>query len=167
MNSGISKISYCRNISLISLSQAPGDSRIVAELLTALAQAGICIDMISQTAPRGGTISVSFSLSDNALPAALTVLGSVRGKYPGMQSEVLPGNFKIAFYDKEMVHTPGVAARVFSALSGAGVQVMLITTSDVDISLLISAHDLQAALETVCKTFGVEPQETAIKEASF
>lgn len=159
MSSDISKISYCKDISLISLSQAPGDSRIVAELLTALAKSGISIDMISQTAPRGGTISVSFSLSDEALPSALTILGSIRPKYPGMQSEVLPGNCKLAFYDEAMVHTPGAAARVFSALSGAGIQIMLITTSDVDISLLISAHDLPFALETVCKTFGVEPEE--------
>ena len=159
MSRGISKISYCNQISLISLSQAPGDSRIVAEMLTALSDSSINIDMISQTAPRGGNISVSFSLSDGALPAALSVLGKLRATYPELQSEVLTGNCKLSFYDSDMVNTPGVAAKVLSALSSAGIQVMLITTSDVDISLLIGFADLALALETVLNTFGVEPVE--------
>jgi aspartate kinase len=71
----------------------------------------------------------------------------------------LPGNCKIAFYDADMVGTPGVAARVFSILSDAGVQIMLITTSDVDISILVNSHDLPLALEAVCGAFGVEPME--------
>ena len=157
MSSGISKISYQTQVSLVSLSQAPSDSKSVAEMLTALAEANISIDMICQTAPRGASISVSFSLADETLPHALAVLAKTKAKYAEIQSEVLPGNCKIVFYDPNMVGTPGVAARVFSILADAGIQVMLITTSDVDISILVSSHDLPRALEAVCSTFGVEP----------
>ncbi|MGI6498096.1 MAG: ACT domain-containing protein [Oscillospiraceae bacterium] len=159
MSSGISKISYQAQVSLVSLAQAPSDSKSVAEVLSALAEEGIVIDMISQTAPRGSFISVSFSLADEMLPKALSVLAKKKAKYPDIQSEVLPGNCKIAFYDADMVGTPGVAARVFSILSDAGVQIMLITTSDVDISILVNSHDLPLALEAVCGAFGVEPME--------
>ena len=157
MRGGIRKITYQTGVSLVSLTQAPSDSRSVAEVLTALAEDGIVIDMISQTAPRGSFISVSFSLADQVLPRALSVLAKQRTQYTQLQSEVLPGNCKIAFYDEDMVETPGVAARVFSVLADAGVQVMLITTSEVDISILVSAHDLPRALEAVCGAFGVEP----------
>ncbi|MBQ1351552.1 MAG: ACT domain-containing protein [Oscillospiraceae bacterium] len=161
MSSGISKISYQTQVSLVSISQAPSDSKSVAKMLTAISNAGISIDMISQTAPRGGSISVSFSLSDDVLPRALAVLAKERGNQPELQSEVLPGNCKIAFYDANMVGTPGVAARVFSILANVGVQIMLITTSDVDISILVNSHDLPRALEAVCSAFGVEPIEAS------
>ena len=123
MSSGISKISYQTQVSLVSISQAPSDSKSVAKMLTALSDAEISIDMISQTAPRGSSISVSFSLSDEVLPRALAVLAKERSNQPELQSEVLPGNCKIAFYDANMVGTPGVAARVFSILAAAGVQI--------------------------------------------
>ncbi len=49
-----------------------------------------------------------------------------------------------------MVNTPGVAAKVFSLLSEAEIQIMLVTTSDVDISILVSAHELGDAAEALC-----------------
>ena len=57
-----------------------------------------------------------------------------------------------------MVNTPGVAAKVFSLLSEAEIQIMLVTTSDVDISILVSAPELGDALSVMRDAFGVTPQ---------
>ena len=153
MNNGISKITYAHDITLVTLSALPCDSKAIANVLTAMSNAEVNVDMISQTAPQGGTIRLSFSLSDSAL----AVLGKIRGENPEVKPEILPGNCKVALYDANMVNTPGVAAKVFTLLAEAGIQVILVTTSEVDISLLVSEHDLPDALAIMREAYGVEP----------
>ena len=157
----ISSITYCRNIALITLRNVPFESGVIGEIFTAISDNGINVDMISQTAPQGGTIRLSFTISDQSLADALAVLATLRQENPAISPEILPGNSKLAFYDENMVHTPGVAAKVFSLLSEAGIQIMLVTTSEVDISILLSGHDLSDALTVMCENYGVEPVETS------
>ena len=85
------------------------------------------------------------------------MLGKIRGENPEVKPEILPGNCKVALYDANMVNTPGVAAKVFTLLAEAGIQVILVTTSEVDISLLVSEHDLPDALAIMREAYGVEP----------
>ena len=151
------KISYAGDITLVTLSSLPS-GKAVSAVLTAFAEAGINVDMISQTAPQGGSVRLSFTVSDRDLAPALTILGRLSGE-SRLSPEILPGNGKLAFYDPDMVSTPGVAAKVFSLLSVAEIQVMLVTTSDVDISILVSAHELSDALHVLRNAFGVEPVE--------
>ncbi|MCD7945571.1 MAG: ACT domain-containing protein [Clostridiales bacterium] len=160
MSQGITKIAYAADVTLITLSSLPSDSRTVASVLTALSDNGVNVDMISQTAPQGGSIRLSFTISDASLAVALSVLAKLRQENPAISPEILPGNCKLAFYDEDMVQTPGVAARVFSLLSQADIQVMLITTSEVDISILVSGHNLSDALTLMCENYNVEPVET-------
>ena len=158
MEQKITKISYANEITLITLSTLPG-GKTDSQILTAFAAQGINVDMISQTAPQGGSVRLSFTVSDRDLGVVLTLLGQLSGKENNLSPEILPGNSKIAFYDACMVNTPGAAAKVFSLPSEARIQIMLVTTSDVDISILVSAHDLGEALGVMRKGFGVEPEE--------
>ena len=121
MQAKVTKISYTNEITLISLSLP--DGRAVAQVLGAFSEAGVNVDMISQTAPQGGAVRMSFSLSDRDLAEALTVLGKLRSGDKGLSPEILPGNCKIACYDADMVRTPGVAAKVFALLSEANVPI--------------------------------------------
>jgi aspartate kinase len=157
----ISKISYVNNVTLITLAALPCDSAAVANVLTSFSEGQVNVDMISQTAPQGGEIRLSFTVSDEALADVLTILGKLRREQPSLKPEILPGNSKIAFYDADMVNTPGVAAKVFTVLSKAGIQIELITTSDVDISLLVPTHAVHDALALVEEAYGVSPVETS------
>lgn len=160
MSAGISKITYTSNVTLITLSSLPCDSAAVATVLTAFAEEGINVDMICQTAPQGGEIRLSFTVSDDDLSTALTVLGLLRREQPRLKPEIQPGNSKVVFYDGNMVSTPGVAAKVFAMCSNAGIQVQLITTSDVDISILVSTHSIHDTLQLIQETYGVSAVET-------
>lgn len=161
MSQGIKKITYASDITLITLSSLPCDSRAVASVLTALSDSGVNVDMISQTAPQGGSIRLSFTISDASLADALAVLAKVRQENPAISPEILPGNAKLAFYDPNMVQTPGVAAKVFSLLSQADIQIMLVTTSEVDISILVNGHYLPDALTVMSENYDVEPEESS------
>lgn len=151
------KISYASEVTLITLSSLPS-GKAVSQVLTSFAEVGINVDMISQTAPQGGSVRLSFTVSDRDLGLALTILGRISGETK-LSPEILPGNSKIAFYDPDMVNTPGVAAKVFSLLSDTEIQVMLVTTSDVDISILVNAHEVSDALHVMQDAFGVSPVE--------
>ena len=80
-----------------------------------------------------------------------------------LKPEVLNGAAKINFYDEDMVNTPGVAAKVFSVLSQGGIQVYMITTSTLDISILVMEHELETALELCQKAFGVKAEEVSFQ----
>ncbi len=158
-NQSISKVTYCPNITLVTLPSVPHDSQIISEILTAISDRGINLDMISQTAPQGGSIGISFTLSSDSIGTLLPLINSFKPKYPELRCDIMNGAAKINFFDAAMVKTPGVAASVFSTLSKAGVQVYMITTSTVDISLLVMEHDLEEALELCRKSFDPTPEE--------
>ncbi len=91
MSQGITKIAYATDVTLITLSSLPSDSRTVASVLTALSDNGVNVDMISQTAPQGGSIRLSFTISDASLAVALSVLAKLRQEPPALSPEILAG----------------------------------------------------------------------------
>ena len=157
MTQPISSITYCQNIALVTLPEVPCDSRIIGEILTAISRNGINVDMISQTAPQGGSISIAFSISMDAMGTLLPVINALKPRYPSLKCEISGGMSKLNFYDADMVNTPGVAAKVFTLLSE--VQVIMITTSTVDISILIREHELDRALELCAGQLGIQAAE--------
>lgn len=156
----ISTITYCQNIALVTLRNVPCESKFIGEILTAISRGGVNVDMISQTAPQGQTISIAFTISMDAMGAFLPIINGLKPKYPDLSMELSAGMTKVNFYDENMVSTPGVAAQVFSLLAEGNILVTMITTSTVDISILIPAHAEDAALRLCRETYGVEPEET-------
>ena len=102
MEQKITKISYANDVTLITLSALPS-GKAVSQVLTAFAASGINVDMISQTAPQGGSMRLSFTVSDRDLSQVLTILGQISNGSKGLNPEILPGNCKIAFFDAERV----------------------------------------------------------------
>lgn len=159
MSNIITGITYCTNIALVTLPEINSDSGIFAEILTAIADSGVNIDMISQTAPRGGEISVAFSVAESSVTTLLPVINGLKSKYPGLKCEISSGMSKLTFFDNSMVNTPGVAAKVLTLVSKSGVHIMTITTATVDISILISEHELYNLLLVIEDEFGIKPFE--------
>ena len=157
----ISEISYCRGVTLVTLRNVPFDSAVIGALFTAIAEGGVNVDMISQTAPLGQSISVAFTVAQDALNTLLPVVNGFKAEHPALNLELSPGMTKLNFYDADMVNTPGVAASVFSVLGAEGVSVTMITTSVLDISLLVPEHQEEMALKACASAYGVEPWEAS------
>lgn len=157
--SNISSVTYCQNITLVTLRNVPSESKIIGEILTAISENGVNVDMISQTAPQGETISIAFTISMNAMGKLLPIVNGLKAKYPDLNMELSAGMTKVNFYDANMVATPGVAAQVFTMLAEGNILVTMITTSTVDISILVPAHEEDAALELCRNAYGIEPEE--------
>ena len=147
---GVSKITSEPDIMLTTFPGAQYSAQSLAEHLEVFAKAGIVVDMICQSAPRGAEVDFSFTTSYANLPAVMAT--EAAKAHPPLISG---GYSKVNLFGEEMVTSCGVAARALRALAGAGVEIALITTSDLDISLLVRQQDEDTALEVLREAFAL------------
>lgn len=151
---GVSKISVEPGVMMISVQDAAFSADSLARYLKIFADIGIVVDMISQSAPHGTQLDFSFTASSNDLPLVMKAISTAQ-LTPGSKAAPLisVGYSKLNLFGEEMVTSCGVAARVLSALASAGIEVHLITTSDLDISLLVRSENEDAAYEALRQTY--------------
>ena len=147
---GVSKISSEQDILLTTFPGAQYSAQSLAEHLKVFAEAGIVVDMICQSAPRGDSVDFSFTTSYDNFVAVMKAIPAAAKANPPLISG---GYSKINLFGEEMVISCGVAARALAALAEAGVEIALITTSDLDISLLVRQQDEDAALNALTAAF--------------
>lgn len=147
------QVTVTQEVSLIVLNKAPSDLCFVASVFESLASAGINIDMISQSPPQGTASSLSFTISDADLGKALEIISQLREIYPQLRSAVSSGNYKVLVSSEQMRCEPGVAAKVFRAVATLHTDIRLITTSEIDISLLITQPDCDTVVDAIRAAF--------------
>ncbi len=137
----IDSITMIENITLISINDSPADFKVVAQIFEMLSNAGIDVDMISQNPPQGKTSNLSFTVNDEDLGKVFETASKLRELHPELKLAISSGNTKISVFGEGMKNCPGIAAKVFSAIAATNVEVRMITTSEVDISVLVYSHD--------------------------
>jgi aspartokinase len=130
--------------------------KFIADVFKTIASKGINVDMISQTAPLGGRINLSFSVLGEDLGGMLELFAVLRNDNPELKSDISSGNCKISIYGETMRDLPGVAAGTFDIIAGLGVDVRLITTSEIDISILVPKSDFETVYEGLTKAFSLK-----------
>lgn len=159
MKNCVTKIFVRDDVVLITVKKIPSDIGIIAKLFEALAQRGVNLDLISQTPPDNQNFSdVSFSIVEKDLSAALELAAQLQKKKPDIKIDAQPGHTKIALYGEAFRDQVGVAAEIFRAAADAGVDVKLITTSEVDVSILINQEDVDTAMAKFKEVFGVDSE---------
>ncbi len=149
----IEKITLTQDVTLISLNDSPADIKLIAEIFSMTAQAGIDVDMISQTPPSGLHSSLSFTVNDEDFGKVLEIAAELRRLNPELKISVSSGNAKIALLGESMRNQPGIAAKVFGAVAGVNADIRMITTSETDISLLVVKADVENAVAAIEKMF--------------
>ncbi|MCR5484047.1 MAG: hypothetical protein K6F09_00485 [Clostridiales bacterium] len=145
------KVSVTEDVTLISLNDSPANIDVIAGIFERIAEAGIDVDMISQTPPNGRHSSLSFTVSGEDFGGILEIAAKFREVNPDIKISVSSGNCKIAVFSDSMKGTPGVAAKVFKAAANANADIRMITTSEVDISMLVVKADLENTLAEIGK----------------
>ena len=152
----ITKMTLTEDVTLITLRNAPSELSFISQVFSHIAQKGVNVDMISQTAPLGGKIILSFTISDENLGDILGIFASLRVKYPEIKTDISGSNYKISLFGDQMRYMPGVAAKVFETIATMNVDVIIITTSEIDISLLIPKADYQSFSNAFESSFGMK-----------
>ena len=142
---GTTEISTVSNITLVTLQGSPATTGFMAEVFERIAELDINIDMISMPPNHGANAGLSFTISDQDLIEVLSFANTLKTE-TGIKVIVSSVNHKISVYDPQMKNTPGMAARVVSAIAA---DIRLITTSEVEISLLVTEADYDTVLEAI------------------
>ncbi len=148
----VTSLTTTEDVALITFSNTPLNLVRFGEIFRDFANAGVNVDMISQTAPHGGTVNLNFTIQEADMVNLLGVINSANWKTKPM---VTTGHAKINLFGKEMEKSCGVAATAITALAAAGVELTLITTSEVDISLLLPTAHLYDAESALKATFSL------------
>lgn len=145
----VTSISVTYNVVLVSITNLPNNTKLIAEMFNKIAESNINIDMISQTPSFRGSISISFSLPSGDLVNALSVLNTFKKIVGELRIEIDAHNTKLQVFGEGMRNMPGVAAKLFTLLANEDIDIKLITTSEVDISYLIYEKDVDRAINAI------------------
>lgn len=145
--SNFARLGVQKEQTLITLGGLP----VIGGVSVALAALGdIHLDMISQAAPSGGTVQLSFSLSTRDAESALAHLRAA-----GIGPVSTEPAVKLSVEGLDMAYRSGVAAKVFSPLAEAEIEVRLITTSENKIAMCVPKEQAEAACAALQRALGI------------
>ena len=139
-------------LSIFGVPDRPG---IAARIFTAVAARKINVDMIIQNVSKEGKTDLSFTVPaedlENTRRIAAKIAGEIKAEGVAVDSDIA----KISIIGIGMQSHSGVAARMFSVLSRAGVNIEMISTSEIKISCVIRKKEHQKAVRSLHKAFGL------------
>ena len=151
--SGVALDRDCDRIALIGLQDKPG---IAFRVFDVLAKAEINLDVIIQSIGRDNTEDISFTLPDDRLDEAIQILNDNKEWLTFQNMDVQRDIAKLSIVGSGMMSNPGVAAKMFEALYNANVNINMISTSEIRVTVIIDEKDAIRATNAVHEAFGLE-----------
>ena len=153
----ISGIAFSRDEAKITLTRVPDRPGIAYKILGAIADANIDVDMIVQNISVEGTTDFSFTVHRNEYQKAMDVLEStVKGLIGAKQIVGDPKICKVSIVGIGMRSHVGVASLMFRTLSEEGINIQMISTSEIKTSVVVEDKYMELAVRALHKAFGLE-----------
>lgn len=151
----VTGIAHDLNIAKIALFEVPDRPGMAARIFNALAKENINVDMIIQSATRSERNDISFTVSRTDLSPTVAVVEKI-------QEEVGYSRFlfdadvaKVSIVGAGMITNPGVAAQMFTALAEEGINIQMISTSEIKVSCVVSAEEAVRAVNALHHKFNL------------
>ncbi|HET9898543.1 MAG TPA: aspartate kinase [Streptosporangiaceae bacterium] len=153
----ITGVAHDRSEATITVAGIPDKVGVAAKIFRTVAGASINIDMIVQSTSRStGRADISFTLPRQDGQAAMTALTGIQDEV-GFDSLIFDDRIgKISLIGAGMRSHPGVSADFFGALADSGVNIRMISTSEIRISAVVDAADLDTAVISTHRVFGLD-----------
>ena len=150
--SGVASDKNTARISVIGIEDKPGTA---FKIFNTLAKKNINVDIILQSVGRDGTKDISFTVAEDDLQDTLAILEENKEALTIQEINSQESVAKISIVGAGMMSNPGVAAKMFEALTNARVNIHMISTSEVRITVLINESDVERAINAVHERFGL------------
>ena len=153
--SGIAHKSDEAKITITGVHDQPG---VAASIFTALADALINVDTIIQNMGSDGRADLSFTVPLDELSRALETLGSIKGplEYTSLTADDQIG--KVTLVGAGMKSNPGIAAKMFRVLADKDINILMIDTSTIRITVVINRRDVERAVRALHDAFDLEAE---------
>ncbi len=147
---GVASDKNVSRISVVGLKDTPG---VAFKLFNELAQAKVNVDIILQSVGRDGTKDISFTVSTEQYPAAIAAIEKLKDSLNYQNIVHDEKVAKVSIVGSGMESHPGVASKMFEALYDAGINIQMISTSEIKISVLIDIADNDVAVTAIHDKF--------------
>lgn len=147
---GVTRDNDCARIALCGVEDTPGKA---FEIFSMLSQKGISVDLIIQSIGNGEKKDISFTVTEGDLPVALEVLEENKNIVNADDLKWTKDVSKVSIVGAGMVNNAGVATTMFEALYNAHINISMIATSEIKISVLVDQKDAERAVVAIHDKF--------------
>ena len=148
--SGVAKDKDIARLAVVGLADEPG---IAFKIFSILARERINVDIILQSIGRGGTKDISFTVRHSDMDRAKELLEERQSALGFDHVDVVDDIAKVSIVGAGMVNNPGVASQMFEALYNAGININMISTSEIKVSVLVNKEDADRAVQAIHARF--------------
>jgi aspartate kinase len=152
----VSGIAYSRDDAKLTVRRVPDRPGIAAAIFGALSEQNVNVDMIVQNISADGTTDMTFTVGKADLPRARTALAGVKGQINYTELLEDPNVAKISVVGVGMRSHAGVANTMFSALADKAINIQVISTSEIKVSVLIAAEYTELAVRALHTAYGLD-----------
>jgi aspartate kinase len=158
----------------IALLRVPDRPGVAAQLFTEVGRQKLDVDLIIQSIHEGNTNDIAFTVSQQASRQAEAVANAIAPVLRGNNSNLDAAEVnvqqqiaKVSIAGAGMIGRPGVAALMFNSLAQAGINIQMISTSEVKVSCAIAAEECDRAIQALCETFEIATSPVQLRTAAL
>jgi aspartate kinase len=149
---GVSLDRHQAKLTIAGVRDEPG---VAGRIFSNIAAAHIIVDMIVQNASIGGTTDISFTIHEDELEDARKILMPVVSEVGAKRLNTVSGVAKLSVVGIGMRSHSGVAARLFECLGRHGINIQLVSTSEIKIAVVVNEDDVERAAQLTHEEFGL------------
>jgi aspartate kinase len=150
---GVAQETNVAKITVIGVADRPG---VAAAIFEPLAAAGVSVDVIVQNIGRSGRTDLTFSVAESDLKAAVKLVKAAAKTVGAQRVSSAGGIAKLSIVGTGMQGTPGIAAQMFRALAEAGINIEMISTSEIRITCLVARDQVDRGVRILHKAFELD-----------
>ena len=154
----ISGVTYNKNEAKITINKVPDKPGIASKIFTALSDASIVVDMIVQNVSHEGFNDITFTVVKADAKKAFKITSEI-GEAIGAKVAIDEDMAKVSIVGLGMRSHSGVASKMFSVLAAEGINIELISTSEIKISCVIESKYGELAVRALHKNFGLDAED--------
>lgn len=162
----ISGIAFNRDEAQLTVAGVPDEPGVAYRILGAVADANIEVDMIVQNVAEDGTADFTFTVHRNDYERSLEIVRDVSEKLGADKVEGNSGIVKLSLVGVGMRSHAGIASRMFQALYAEGINILMISTSEIKISVVIEEKYLELGVRALHEAFGLDAPAETVGESS-
>jgi aspartate kinase len=155
----VSGVTYNKNEAKITIVKVPDNPGIASKIFTPISNANINVDMIIQNVSEDGYTDLTFTVPETDLKRALDVVKGVVQEIGAADFQHDKDIVKVSIVGVGMRSHAGVAAEMFSVLASEGINIMMISTSEIKISCVVSSKYTELAVRVLHDAFGLGEEQ--------
>jgi aspartate kinase len=155
----VRSITHDLNVAKITVVGVPDKPGIASSIFVPLAEAGVSVDSIVQNTGIGNITDLTFTVTRGDMVKAMDIVKPIAQSIGAGECTSDANQGKVSIIGSGMLNTPGYAARMFKALSEKGINIQLITTSEIRITCLIDKSEVKEAVRALHEAFELQQPE--------